>query len=270
MTILAYNVCGMKSKKFNSGFFNYIKRYEIFLLFETFLVEEEFSFFVSLFDDYELKFIPAVRVSNYGRASEGFLFGIKKSIYNFNSVRYVNINGFFTINLCSCDNMSVYVLPVYLNCNRWEADFILLSNLITEYQDENFILLGDFNGRIGDLQNKLSSKQIENVEFMNVVRNSKDNVANKNGLSLIEFFDNYDFIVLNGRSRGDIFGEFSFLGPTGSSTIDLCCVSRECLPVVLDFKIDSQIYSDHMPIIVTCKFKRITSKSPPLHPAARQ
>lgn len=55
-------------------------------------------------------------------------------------------------------------------------------------------------------------------------RKSKDKVENKKGKQFLELCDNYNFVVLNGRTPGDIDGEFTFVGGVGSSVNDVCAV----------------------------------------------
>ena len=85
------------------------------------------------------------------------------------------------------------------------------------------------------------------------MRNSKDTVSNAVGRTLVETFSELGLIILNGCSVSDDAGEFTYLGARGSSVIDICGVSVNILDEVLDFEVLPQVYSDHMPIVLTFK-----------------
>ena len=53
--MLAYNIAGLKCKMFSSKF---DKRHDIFMLFETFAAEDNINTFASVFDGYNLHWLP--------------------------------------------------------------------------------------------------------------------------------------------------------------------------------------------------------------------
>lgn len=66
-------MAGLKSKLFNVEF---LRKFQLFMLFECFVVEEDvFLSFKKKFDDYDV-FVPAIKQSRYGRASGGAIYGI--------------------------------------------------------------------------------------------------------------------------------------------------------------------------------------------------
>ncbi|UYV76621.1 SETMAR [Cordylochernes scorpioides] len=64
----------------------------------------------------------------------------------------------------------------------------------------------------------------------------------------------------NGRSRGDKDGDFTYISERGSSTIDYCILSQGSLQILLDFKVDDQLYSDHHPLVLTIKGQNFNEK----------
>ncbi|UYV66781.1 K02A2.6-like, partial [Cordylochernes scorpioides] len=66
--------------------------------------------------------------------------------------------------------------------------------------------------------------------------------------------------VDNGRSRGDKDGDFTYISERGSSTIDYCILSRGSLQILLDFKVDEQLYSDQHPLVLTIKGQTFNEK----------
>lgn len=144
-------------------------------------------------------------------------------------------------------------MPLYLNYGEWEEQF---QNLVyfTELRTlDNLVLIGDLNGRIGAEQN-FTEGTIDNFNKSLVsCRRSKDTIVNSRGKKILDLFTNLGLVVLNGRTKGDNEGEFTFLGGMGSSVIDLAAVSVDCLSVVNDFKVISCPGSDHMPVEVSLR-----------------
>lgn len=68
--------------------------------------------------------------------------------------------------------------------------------------------------------------------------------------------DDFGFLVLNGRSKCDSKGDFTFINKLGASVIDLALVSIHCLQIVSDFKVIEYIGSDHLPIQLTLKIRK--------------
>lgn len=60
LSIVAYNIAGLANKIYDRNFVNYIKLFDVFLLFETY-VEDDFGKFNNIFCDYILHRIPAQR-----------------------------------------------------------------------------------------------------------------------------------------------------------------------------------------------------------------
>lgn len=69
-------------------------------------------------------------------------------------------------------------------------------------------------------------------------------VVNINGKKILQFFDHYGFVILNGRTKNDIEGHFTYMGGAGNSVIDLACVNLDLPSYVDNFKVDAQYYSD--------------------------
>lgn len=58
--------------------------------------------------------------------------------------------------------------------------------------------------------------------------------------------------ILIGRMKGDLLGKLTLIRATDySSVIDCRCIALDLLPYVYNFKIDTQIFSDHMHIVLS-------------------
>lgn len=82
-------------------------------------------------------------------------------------------------------------------------------------------------------------------------RRSKDKKVNSEGRELIKFVGEIGGNILNGVINGDREGEFTYVGPRGSSVIDYIVVNDNCCEIVNNFKVANGVDSDHMPIIMT-------------------
>lgn len=142
------------------------------------------------------------------------------------------------------------MIPTYINGKNWNNDFDKLSYMLNEINSNNCIVLGDCNVRIGDEQ-IIQSEIFYNNDKICVERHSKDQCINAKGKQWLEFYDNNDFVILNGRTEGDRGGNFTFLGAMGSSVNDLCCVNFALLSIVSKFTVIPEFYSDHCPIVLT-------------------
>lgn len=114
----------------------------------------------------------------------------------------------------------------------------------------NIVIVGDLNIRIGNAQ-IVPAEIIESKSKVNVERSSKDKVVNSKGKMFLELCDNYNCLVLNGRTQGDLCGEFTYVGGQGCSVNDICAVSYALLDRIYDFKVIPKLFSDHMPICLT-------------------
>lgn len=119
----------------------------------------------------------------------------------------------------------------------------------------DFIIIGDFNSRIAECQTLSKHAFIEDAINIFNQRNSKDIVLNANGRDILDLFDDLNIIILNGRVVDDSGGEFTYVGSRGSSVIDLCEISYSLMYLVKLFKVDCQVYSDHMPLILHLNYK---------------
>ena len=94
--------------------------------------------------------------------------------------------------------------------------------------------MGDLNCRIGNAQEQwvettgISDSNSE-MEFEHVhlpVRFNQDNKSNCYGTKLMELLNASYVLVVNGRTPGDMIGNYTYNGYRGSSSIYLCiCVT---------------------------------------------
>lgn len=145
---MAYNIRGLRNKKSNTDFISYVKKFDVFLLFETFVEREDIKHFDNLFEDHQKLWIPAIREARVGRASGGCLFGISLEGTVKNKIAFCKILNKELIKL-KLGAEIVYIYPVYLNCNNWAVEFDDMCNFFSVNHSINMCLIGDFNSRVG-------------------------------------------------------------------------------------------------------------------------
>jgi len=226
----------------------------LLLLLSSFSTENECNLYSKYFQNYNLYWVSASRRSHYGRASGGELYGIK-----------TNVKGEFVNH---CESKRTYIklyltgsvlniIPNYLNGSHWDEDFSAFSRLIEALSSESLLLMGDLNARIGSAQNWSEDIFLNGANVANG-RCSKDAVIDSRGLRLMELCDNHGLIVLNGRTRGDWEGEFTYVSGRGRSAIDLCCASLGILAMIDLFRVIPEVFSDHLPISCSIRTKTDT------------
>lgn len=195
---MSYNVAGLKNKVKDNFFINFVCKYDIIILLETFIEEKDFALYKDSFLDYNLFWCPAVRTSSFGRASGGKVIGVKKGNEN---LQIKLLQNWVSVKITTSDRV-VYLMPIYVNCSNWEEEYDELENFLNNNNDLSFILIGDWNGRIGINQGTLdeTDKLVDNVVLG---RNSKDKNKDGKGTKLLKLWADNNLIVLNGRVKGE-------------------------------------------------------------------
>ena len=134
-----------------------------------------------------------------------------------------------------------------------EADIISLSTDTTP-----FCIVGDMNARTGTRPDFEEDRNDPYLRFKpyninKIARKSCDTTMNKVGEIILQLCNSYDMQIANGRTKGDILGNFThFNKNVGQSTVDLALVSDDLFPKLEDFKVLPQnFYSDHCKIILS-------------------
>lgn len=131
------------------------------------------------------------------------------------------------------------IISVY-NTGRWKGIKEIIKENFVEGIEENLIVGGDFNIRIGE----------EGGIEEGGLGSSKDKTIGNGGRDLLDLVGEVDGYILNGIARGDKSGEFTYVGPRGSSVIDYIIVNELGLEETCKFKIEDRVDSDHMPLVL--------------------
>lgn len=219
-------------------------------MYETFLIEEGNNNFKQYFNEFELVWSAASRTHSAGRASGGMVFGIKKQFSSKTKCSFIRKAGRDLV-LIEIRGKQLEIVPIYINCNNWQMEFNELLDFFLSSGCRNTMIIGDFNARVG--KHQVSSINKGEVEcFSNVARNSKDELIDAKGKQLIETCESFDLCLLNGRTKSDMEGEFTYLKGNGCSVIDYAVINGDWHDLIEDMQVGNQIFSDHMPLSIDC------------------
>ncbi|XP_033229134.1 beta-arrestin-2-like [Belonocnema kinseyi] len=110
---------------------------------------------------------------------------------------------------------------------------------------------GDFNCRVSDL-NQFDSGAFEYVNTFYPERSSRDRFSNSRGKTFMAYMEVNELVLINGRFPSDSPADFTFIGPQGSSIIDLVWCSMKGLNLFSDLHVlHLASLSDDLPVVLT-------------------
>lgn len=218
-------------------------------------MKKDFIKFENYFLDFKLFWKSAEATLSRGRPSGGILVGVKKSlnvICKFSIERDIPMLSLYGNN----DTIILRIIPVQYNLifSGWDRDMSLLECFLENSLTilDELVLIGDFNGRTSNRQ-EMDPIILENNSYVFHNRVSDDVECNSKGRKIIELFENFGFLIMNGRSIDDREGKFTFIG-RGNSVIDYCAIRSNNISRFRGFCIDETAYSDHLPIVAKFEF----------------
>lgn len=237
---------GFKKLLNNINFREYIERFDIIYLSETHIEGDQSITWLN--QQYDTIYISASRVNTKGRPSGGEIIAKKRELTNITFER----KGTIPQISIKQGNENIVLLPIYLNYNKWTADYERLQETLIKDTTANLMIIGDLNARTGSQQTNIPP---EIVKAAWKTRDSKDNQENANGTKLMELINDHGMYVLNGCTKSDEIGEYTFLTKKGQSVIDYCIIGGTWLHRKIDIKVGGEEYSDHMPLEITTELE---------------
>ena len=129
---------------------------------------------------------------------------------------------------------------------RFEIElFETIEKDMVNYQRSGDILIcGDFNARVGSFPDFITQDDSNFLPLYNsysrdkhiLNRFNKDNKTDKRGKELLDFCIGHQLRILNGRTLGDLHGNFTCYTPNGTSVVDYAIVSESVLNGILFLK----------------------------------
>ena len=257
------------SKLNDFSFITYLCDFDIICLIETFMPVDNLT--ESIFPDYIKFFSPAIRLSDAGRCSGGIYVLVKNNLNAILVNLPVVIDNMIAIEIKNLSKkillISTYVPPQgssYYNDILIKNGIDILeqavSSLLCKFKNYSIIVCGDFNARTANVQPLLQDDKLDfyiNNDFSSILnvssslsRNSEDSFINKFGRSLIELCISLNFFIINGMSKGDNQGLFTYVSTHGNSVNDYFLVSDDLLSFV-DSNVHLEIDSWHLPVSLT-------------------
>ena len=142
------------------------------------------------------------------------------------SVVFWNINGLNNLYTLNIDDVPDLLSgDVICLCETWCHE---------SYGSHKIVVIGDFNAHIG-LLNQLSDTEDIFPVTVQATRNALHVSTNSRGSKLVEAMENLGFYMLNGRTYGDIPGNYTYLSTLGKSTIDLAWLNTYAIDKVSSF-----------------------------------
>ena len=167
--------------------------------------------------------------------------------------------------LCQRDIMLIccYVPPAnssYLKKNHIENPFDDLQLLLAEIDWDSYdvIICGDLNSRSKDNDDFGHCTDIPGLNYLAnedrdasslIERNNRDKNTNSYGKELLEIAIGANVTIRNGRTIGDMFGEYTHMGYQGLSTVDYFLASKNIQASNTTLKVGKFTeFSDHAPL----------------------
>jgi len=189
----------------------------------------------------------AIREKKRGRARGGFIIGVSKEWGKEQlKVKWLEDEGMLVTKIKNKEDKRSFIIVGIYATRNWDITRNTIEKIAEENKEEYIIIGGDFNARIG-------TEGGNDEEGWGVVRKSKDKVVNNRGKEFIDLVGEIGGNIMNGTTKGDKDGEFTYVGERGSSVIDFVVISEYCREIVNDFKIVGRSDSDHMPLILEMK-----------------
>lgn len=257
---------GLKRKWTSPDIQNLITRHDIFCFIESWLSPDDSC---PSIDDYmTFRSERKNKHKNARRHSGGLLIYCKKSIFggitklnnNHSDIQWLKLDKTFfglTHDLYMC---IIYIRPETSPGNSDVDVFDLLRQDVEKYSNIGQVaILGDLNSRVGLRQEEhyaidphSSADQARRVSVPHRV--SSDVRVNSHGRKLLRLLSNYDLLIANGRTTGDLSGKYTCEEYNGNSVCDLCITHRDLLPRLMYFRVEEfNWFSDHAPISLSLK-----------------
>ena len=262
LKLLVWNIEGLVDKVQSVDFINYVKQYDIACLVETWCEN------LPLINEYVSYGKIKNKVGSRGRMGGGICIYYKEILKSYITTFVNKLDDCIWLKFENCETLmmicAVYLPPdksVYNTNNNFYEDLEIEINCYKEsYPNAEFVILGDFNSRIGNevefnIEHKSSHDcPLDLLAFNNynyiydLPRNSKDMIVNRRGRQLLKLCREHDLVIANGRAEDDKSGEFTFISHLGQSCVDYILLSP-FLFFKAKFTVGARSESSHMPLI---------------------
>ncbi len=271
MSILTWNIDGLKSKEKDTDFIDLLLLYDVVNLLETWCeCDNDCDGMLHGYVSYGKR---GTKLSKYGRRSGGIKVYIREKLAkHFTIIDYQFEHAItYKVDKDLCGHPMIYVvtyLPpegskAYKNEERNGVILLeeYLKNIKFIFPNYEMLVTGDLNARTQDKADYIVNECAEYLpcndwyvcDSFDTPRNSKDLHCDLNlyGKSLIQLCCTLDIHIANGRFPSDKNGEFTCFANGGKSIVDYTLMSTQLFPFVNDFKILERDEFTHLPQVLS-------------------
>ena len=149
-----------------------------------------------------------------------------------------------------------YMSPSHKRNQNKTDLFTILNEEINFFKNKGTVLIqGDLNARTGLKEDFITHDKFDETfgienHYDKHKRNSEDLVVNQRGGELLDFCKTNDYLIVNGRKLGDIFGKYTSHQWNGSSVVDYVLTTTTNIDNISSFSIGDFVpwLSDHCPL----------------------
>ncbi|XP_067124847.1 uncharacterized protein [Centruroides vittatus] len=254
-----WNVQGLRGKLQNYSVRKFLESNDIIGITETWMLKLSIAEKNILSQNHSIIYSNAQRKSKFGRPARGIFLLIKKSL---GDIFYQYISEYFIVAIINVESniksrwnyVYLGLIVIYLPPALDKRSVLrIVHNYIERWSFlvQQWIIGGDFNARIGENTDTEFPQNYDNISGR---RTSKDKLLNMDGKVLLDFVQDSQLIILNGRLKGDIPAEFTFVSPNGKSTVDYVICSECMIDYCESLSVLEYDLSDHFPIQLVLKY----------------
>lgn len=193
----------------------------------------------------------ADKQANRERASGGLLMLIKEEL----TTNIIDINKHWIISQAKHQLHNIILGLLYFKTGLELEETldqlqIIIDRCVHTHPGTPIVLGSDLNSRLGNEDGGFPPETLNRTNLL-IARSSQDLVINKQGLDILNFMTDNGFFLLNGRTPEDNEGKITFVGPRGTSVIDLVWTNYEGARNIKTLQVeDDSCGSDHLPMKV--------------------
>ena len=235
----AWNIAGLRDKLEDLSILRFITDFDIVFLLET---KMYFNINIPGFDVY-------ANVSQHGQHRGGVVMLVKCALSS--DVSYVDTDDEGQIWVTLLGSPRIKIGGVYVPPEDSPYFSVAQHGTVAAHTlpQENIIVLGDFNARVG-------TPSIKNEDgYLYRFEGGRDAIVNSHGRAIENMCNNNEMVIVNNlKYNGQLYnGNLTFKRRnTWLSEIDLCISKRQCLSMIQDFRVHQEVIgSDHAPLSIT-------------------
>ena len=161
-----------------------------------------------------------------------------------------------------------YVSPPNAKNPKTKDFFTSLNDEILSFKKKGVVIVqGDLNARTGNEKDYIEYDKFDDetgilISHNQYARNSEDQVTNSRGKELLDVCKLNDFLILNGRKIGDLFGSYTSHQWNGSSVVDYVLLPNNFTSRISNFSVGRLVpwLSDHCPLHTTILINELKLK----------